>query len=105
MSREHAKDLIAMGTALAIILVLASLTPVCNANPLDEIDHALKTIKAPVAHVASVSALVVSLQTDLLGKDDVRAPVDIRKVTGVISPIQHRRDSVKNIIRQIGVVF
>lgn len=98
----------ALQGVMLIICVLAvgfALAPRSHADPLDDIDHALKTIKAPIAQVASVSSLIVSIQTDLLGKDDVRAPVDIRKVTGAISPIQHRRDSVKNIIRQIGVVF
>ena len=76
-----------------------------KAGILDDIDRTLKTVKAPIAQVASVSALVVSVQTDILGKDDVKAPVDIRKATGLVSPIQHRRDSVKNIMQQISAVF
>jgi len=89
-------------TALAIMLLLVN---VAEANPLDALDRALKTIKAPIAHVASMSALVVSVQTDLLGKDNVQAPVNVRKVTGYISPVQRRRDAIKNVSRQIGVVF
>ena len=90
---------------LAILLIVSVGAARSNAAPLDDIDRALKTIKAPIAHLASVSALVVSVQTDILGKDNVQAPVDIRKATGYISPIQRRRDAIKNISRQIGVVF
>ena len=90
---------------LVIVMFILFGPLVAKADILAEIDYTLKTIKAPIAQVASVSALVVSVQTDILGKDDVKAPIDVRKATGLISPIQHRRDSMKNIMRQIAAAF
>jgi hypothetical protein len=72
-------------------------------SALKHVDTVLKAVREPVGHIASSNALAVSLQTDLLGEDNVQAPLDIRKATGVISPVSNYRDTLAGTIRSIAL--
>lgn len=72
-------------------------------SALKQVDTVLRAVKQPVGHVANANALAVSLQTDLLGEDNVQAPLNIRKATGVISPASNYRDTLAGTTRSIAL--
>lgn len=90
---------------LAVAIPLLLTVSVVCADPLRDLDNALRTIKEPIRDAASVNALVVSLQTDVLGKDDVRPPIDIRRTSEPVNKVSRKRDSVANACRHAAVVL
>jgi hypothetical protein len=74
-------------------------------SALKQVDTVLRAVKQPVGHVANANALAVSLQTDLLGEDNVQATANIRKATGVISPFSNYRDTLATTTRSIALFW
>jgi len=73
----------------------------CATTPLTTADNIYQDVNQLFGAAASMSALVVSVQTDILGKDNVRAPLDIRRHHEYISTIQRKRDTLSNLYRRV----
>jgi hypothetical protein len=95
----------------AFAMTLFTIANVATADSIDDFQQSLRTfdtevlreVKQPVRHAASVSALVVSLQTDLLGNDNVQAPFDIREVSQHTGRVSRQRDNLATAARRVDV--
>lgn len=76
--------------------MLLTMVEAAKADPLQLVDDILHTTKQPIRDVAAVTSLVVSFQTDVLGKDDVRTPIDIRQFSEPVNRISHVRNRLAN---------
>lgn len=89
--------------AIAVLLVVGTTTAL--ADPLQELDNALRTPKTIVRDAAALNAMVVSIQTDVMGRDDVKPPINIRKVSEPLGRISRKRDSLAGACRHAAVVL
>ncbi len=85
----------------AVFVYIATITIVANADPLEDFDRAIQTINKPFGTAAQTSALIVSIQTNLLGKDNVQAPINIRKFHEPIGELSNQRDDLSNARRDV----
>lgn len=92
------------GMVAFILLLMVFGSSRAQSGPLDDLDQLLKGARQPAGTYASVAAMAVAVQTDLLGSDDPKIPPSVRNYTGKISPIQHKRDDLKTLSRQMDVL-
>lgn len=88
-----------------IELVVSNAQAQAEVDPLESTDEVLQTIREPIAAAAAVCALVVTLQTDLQGKDDAKSPCNIHEVTGPISDVSNQRDVLAGTARSVALLW